>query len=65
MCRTLGLFPEVSRFGVFTMVLLALHIMGELLTLVLLALIRSPTLANSITTLLCIIGVLVGSGFVR
>lgn len=47
------------------MVLLALHIMGELLTLVLLALIRSPTLANSITTLLCIIGVLVGSGFVR
>ncbi|XP_049640667.1 ATP-binding cassette sub-family G member 5 [Suncus etruscus] len=62
---TLGLFPDMARFSIFTVVLLALHVEGELLTLVLLGLIHSPTLVNSIVTLLCVAGALVGSGLVR
>lgn len=63
--RTLGLYPEAARFGYFSAALLAPHIIGELLTLVLLGMVQDPNVVNSIVALLCIAGVLVGSGFVR
>ncbi|XP_036922473.1 ATP-binding cassette sub-family G member 5 [Sturnira hondurensis] len=62
---TLGLYPEVARFGYFSAALLAPHIIGELLTLVLLGMVQDPNVVNSVVALLCIAGVLVGSGFVR
>lgn len=63
--RTLGLYPEVARFGYFSAALLAPHLIGEFLTLVLLGMIQNPNVVNSIVALLCIAGLLVGSGFVR
>ncbi|XP_054423173.1 ATP-binding cassette sub-family G member 5 [Pteronotus mesoamericanus] len=62
---TLGLYPEVARFGYFSAALLAPHLIGEFLTLVLLGMVQDPNVVNSIVALLCIAGVLVGSGFVR
>ncbi|XP_006083475.1 ATP-binding cassette sub-family G member 5 [Myotis lucifugus] len=62
---TLGLYPEVARFGYFSAALLAPHLIGEFLTLVLLGMVQNPNVVNSIVALLCIAGVLVGSGFVR
>ncbi|XP_042531442.1 ATP-binding cassette sub-family G member 5 [Dipodomys spectabilis] len=62
---TLGLSPEFSRFVYFSAALLAPHLIGELLTLVILGMIQNPNIANSVVALLTITGVLVGSGFVR
>ncbi|XP_004400221.1 PREDICTED: ATP-binding cassette sub-family G member 5 [Odobenus rosmarus divergens] len=62
---TLGLYPEVARFGYFSAALLAPHLIGEFLTLVLLGMIQNPNVVNSIVALLCIAGILVGSGLVR
>ncbi|XP_006882381.1 PREDICTED: ATP-binding cassette sub-family G member 5 [Elephantulus edwardii] len=62
---TLGLYPEVTRFGYFSAALLAPHLIGEFLTLVLLGIIQNPNVANSAVALLSIAGVLVGSGFMR
>uniref|UniRef100_A0A8D2DW56 ATP-binding cassette sub-family G member 5 n=1 Tax=Sciurus vulgaris TaxID=55149 RepID=A0A8D2DW56_SCIVU len=62
---TLGLYPEVARFGYFSAALLAPHLIGEFLTLVLLGIIQNPNIANSVVALLSIAGVLVGSGFLR
>lgn len=63
--RTLALYPEAARFGYFSAALLAPHIIGEFLTLVLLGVIQDPNVVNSVVALLSIAGVLVGSGFVR
>ncbi|KAM5143272.1 ATP-binding cassette sub-family G member 5 [Callospermophilus lateralis] len=62
---TLGLYPEVARFGYFSAALLAPHLIGEFLTLVVLGMIQNPNIANSVVALLSITGVLVGSGFLR
>ncbi|KAM5293039.1 ATP-binding cassette sub-family G member 5 [Ctenodactylus gundi] len=62
---TLGLYPEAARFGYFSAALLAPHIIGECLTLVLLGAVQNPNIVNSIVALLSIAGLLVGSGFVR
>ncbi|KAM5252109.1 ATP-binding cassette sub-family G member 5 isoform 1-T1 [Hipposideros larvatus] len=62
---TLGLYPEVARFGCFSAAVLAPHLIGEFLTLVLLGMVQDPNVVNSIVALLCIAGVLVGSGFLR
>uniref|UniRef100_A0A5F9DN09 ATP binding cassette subfamily G member 5 n=1 Tax=Oryctolagus cuniculus TaxID=9986 RepID=A0A5F9DN09_RABIT len=62
---TLGLYPGVARFGYFSAALLAPHLIGEFLTLVLLGFIQNPNIVNSVVALLCIAGVLVGSGFLR
>ncbi|XP_005576055.3 ATP-binding cassette sub-family G member 5 isoform X2 [Macaca fascicularis] len=62
---TLGLHPEVARFGYFSAALLAPHLIGEFLTLVLLGIIQNPNIVNSVVALLSIAGVLIGSGFVR
>ncbi|XP_016059571.1 PREDICTED: ATP-binding cassette sub-family G member 5 [Miniopterus natalensis] len=62
---TLGLYPEVARFGYFSAALLAPHLIGEFLTLVLLGMVQNPNVVNSVVALLCISGVLVGSGFLR
>uniref|UniRef100_A0A2I3GD20 ATP binding cassette subfamily G member 5 n=1 Tax=Nomascus leucogenys TaxID=61853 RepID=A0A2I3GD20_NOMLE len=61
----LGLHPEVARFGYFSAALLAPHLIGEFLTLVLLGIIQNPNIVNSVVALLSIAGVLVGSGFLR
>ncbi|XP_004447364.1 ATP-binding cassette sub-family G member 5 isoform X2 [Dasypus novemcinctus] len=62
---TLGLYPEVARFGYFSAALLPPHLVGELLTLVLLGMVQNPNVVNSGVALLSIAGVLVGSGFLR
>ncbi|KAF6320776.1 ATP binding cassette subfamily G member 5 [Rhinolophus ferrumequinum] len=62
---TLGLYPEVARFGYFSAAVLAPHLIGEFLTLVVLGMVQNPNVVNSVVALLCIAGVLVGSGFVR
>ncbi|XP_053445496.1 ATP-binding cassette sub-family G member 5 isoform X1 [Nycticebus coucang] len=62
---TLNLYPEVARFGYFSVALLAPHLIGEFLTLVLLGIVQNPNIVNSIVALLSIAGMLIGSGFVR
>ncbi|KAM6180341.1 ATP-binding cassette sub-family G member 5 [Erethizon dorsatum] len=62
---TLGLYPEAAQFVYFSAALLAPHLIGECLTLVLLGIIQNPNIVNSIVALLSISGLLVGSGFVR
>lgn len=63
--RTLALYPEAARFGYFSVALLAPHLIGEFLSLVLLGVIQNPNVVNSMVALLSIAGVLMGSGFVR
>ncbi|TKC47423.1 hypothetical protein EI555_009456, partial [Monodon monoceros] len=60
---TLALYPEAARFGYFSAAILAPHLIGEFLTLVLLGVVQNPNVVNSMVALLCIAGVLVGSGF--
>uniref|UniRef100_H9GM31 ATP binding cassette subfamily G member 5 n=1 Tax=Anolis carolinensis TaxID=28377 RepID=H9GM31_ANOCA len=62
---TMGLYPEVSRFGYFFAALLGPHIFGELLTLAFLGIIQNPNVVSGITLLLNIAGVLAGSGLIR
>ncbi|XP_060165107.1 ATP-binding cassette sub-family G member 5 isoform X2 [Globicephala melas] len=62
---TLALYPEAARFGYFSAAILAPHLIGEFLTLVLLGVVQNPNVVNSMVALLCIAGVLVGSGFLR
>lgn len=62
---TLGLYPEVARFGYFSAALLVPHLIGEFLTLVLLGVVQNPNIVNSIVALLSVAGLLVGSGFIR
>lgn len=61
----MGLHPEAASFGYFFAVVIAPHIVGELLTLVFLGVIQNPNVANGGIVLLTIAGVLAGSGLVR
>ncbi|OXB77951.1 UNVERIFIED_CONTAM: hypothetical protein H355_003174 [Colinus virginianus] len=63
--RTVGLYPDPFRFGVFFAVVLASHIIGELLTLVMLGVIQNPNIVQSGVVLLNSAGVVVGTGLVR
>jgi ATP-binding cassette subfamily G (WHITE) protein 5 (sterolin 1) len=63
--RTLGLYPEIARFGYFSAALLAPHLIGEFVTLVILGMVQNPNVANSVMALLISAGLLVGSGLVR
>uniref|UniRef100_A0A8C0XIP4 ATP-binding cassette sub-family G member 5 n=1 Tax=Castor canadensis TaxID=51338 RepID=A0A8C0XIP4_CASCN len=62
---TLGLYPEIARFGYFSAALLAPHLIGEFVTLVILGMVQNPNVANSVMALLISAGLLVGSGLVR
>uniref|UniRef100_A0A3Q2PX82 ATP-binding cassette, sub-family G (WHITE), member 5 n=1 Tax=Fundulus heteroclitus TaxID=8078 RepID=A0A3Q2PX82_FUNHE len=62
---TVGMHPETWRFLCFTAVVLVPHIIGELLTVVLLGVVQDPNMVNTGVALLNIAGVLVGSGFLR
>ncbi|XP_067421163.1 ATP-binding cassette sub-family G member 5 isoform X1 [Emydura macquarii macquarii] len=62
---TVGMNPDASRFGCFFAVMLVPHIIGELLTLVLLGVVQNPNVVNSGVMLLNVAGVLVGTGLVR
>ncbi|XP_004077344.1 ATP-binding cassette sub-family G member 5 [Oryzias latipes] len=60
-----GMHPETLRFLCFTAVVLVPHIIGELLTVVLLGVVQDPNMVNTGVALLNIAGILVGSGFLR
>ncbi|XP_038156078.1 ATP-binding cassette sub-family G member 5 [Cyprinodon tularosa] len=62
---TVGMHPETWRFLCFTAVVLVPHVVGELLTVVLLGVVQDPNMVNSGVALLNIAGILVGSGFLR
>ncbi|MED6242177.1 hypothetical protein ATANTOWER_001232 [Ataeniobius toweri] len=62
---TVGMHPETWRFLCFTAVVLVPHIIGELLTVVLLGVVQDPNMVNTGVALLNIAGILVGSGFLR
>ncbi|XP_053568706.1 ATP-binding cassette sub-family G member 5 [Bombina bombina] len=62
---TIGLNPEVTRFGCFFAVVLVPHLMGEFLTLAVLGVVNNPNIVNAGVTLLNIAGILVGSGILR
>ncbi|XP_009977508.1 PREDICTED: ATP-binding cassette sub-family G member 5 [Tauraco erythrolophus] len=62
---TVGLYPEASRFGTFFAVILASHIIGELLTLVMLGVVQNPNIVQSGVVLLNSAGVIVGAGLLR
>lgn len=57
--------PDASRFGIFFAVILASHMIGELLTLVILGIVQDPNLVQSGIVLLNSAGVIVGTGLVR
>ncbi|KAJ7422040.1 ATP-binding cassette sub-family G member 5 [Pitangus sulphuratus] len=62
---TTGLYPDASRFGIFFAAVLASHIIGELLTLVILGVVQNPNIVQSGVVLLNSAGVIVGTGLVR
>ncbi|XP_068865835.1 ATP-binding cassette sub-family G member 5 [Aphelocoma coerulescens] len=62
---TTGLYPDASRFGIFFAVVLASHMIGELLTLVILGVVQDPNIVQSGVVLLNSAGVIVGTGLVR
>uniref|UniRef100_A0A8C9N515 ATP binding cassette subfamily G member 5 n=1 Tax=Serinus canaria TaxID=9135 RepID=A0A8C9N515_SERCA len=62
---TTGLYPDASRFGIFFAVVLASHMIGELLTLVILGMVQDPNIVQSGIVLLNSAGVIVGTGLVR
>uniref|UniRef100_A0A8C0USN0 ATP binding cassette subfamily G member 5 n=1 Tax=Cyanistes caeruleus TaxID=156563 RepID=A0A8C0USN0_CYACU len=62
---TTGLYPDASRFGIFFAVVLASHMIGELLTLVILGMVQDPNIVQSGVVLLNSAGVIVGTGLVR
>ncbi|KAM9365538.1 ATP-binding cassette sub-family G member 5 [Pholidichthys leucotaenia] len=62
---TVGMNPDSIRFLCFTTVVLVPHIIGELLTVVLLGVVQDPNMVNTGVALLNIAGILVGSGFLR
>uniref|UniRef100_H0W9I0 ATP binding cassette subfamily G member 5 n=1 Tax=Cavia porcellus TaxID=10141 RepID=H0W9I0_CAVPO len=61
----LGLYPEAARFGYFSAAVLAPHLIGECLALVLLGIVQNPNIINSLVAVLITAGLLIGSGFVR
>ncbi|XP_068597293.1 ATP-binding cassette sub-family G member 5 [Brachionichthys hirsutus] len=62
---TVGMHPDSLRFLCFSAVVQVPHIVGELLTVVLLGVVQDPNMVNSGVALLNIAGILVGSGFLR
>ncbi|XP_055495593.1 ATP-binding cassette sub-family G member 5 [Leucoraja erinacea] len=62
---TLGMFPLWERFGCFFAVLIVPHLVGELLTLILLGVVQNPNIVNSAVALINVAGILLGSGFLR
>lgn len=63
--RSIGLHPDPLRFGIFFAVVFASHVIGELLTLVMLGVIQNPNIVQSGVVLLNSAGVVVGAGLVR
>lgn len=62
---TVGMNPDPVRFLCFSAVVMVPHIIGELLTLVLLGVVQDPNMVNSGVALLNVAGIMVGSGFLR
>uniref|UniRef100_A0A672UNW1 ATP binding cassette subfamily G member 5 n=1 Tax=Strigops habroptila TaxID=2489341 RepID=A0A672UNW1_STRHB len=60
-----GLHPDAARFGIFFAVVLACHIIGELLTLAVLGVVQNPNIVQSGVVLLSSAGVTVGTGLLR
>nr|XP_055026795.1 ATP-binding cassette sub-family G member 5 [Misgurnus anguillicaudatus] len=62
---TVGMNPDPLRFLCFSAVVLVPHVIGELLTLVLLGVVQDPNMVNSGVALLNVAGIMLGSGFLR
>uniref|UniRef100_A0A8C8CWI6 ABC transporter domain-containing protein n=2 Tax=Oncorhynchus tshawytscha TaxID=74940 RepID=A0A8C8CWI6_ONCTS len=62
---TVGMNPEMWRFLSFSAVILVPHLVGELLTLVLMGVVQDPNMVNTGVALLNVAGIMVGSGFLR
>ncbi|XP_073690184.1 ATP-binding cassette sub-family G member 5 [Garra rufa] len=62
---TVGMNPDPMRFTCFSAVVMVPHIVGELLTLVLLGVVQDTNMVNSGVALLNVAGIMVGSGFLR
>ncbi|TRY64886.1 hypothetical protein DNTS_024587 [Danionella cerebrum] len=62
---TVGMNPDPIRFLCFSAVVMVPHIVGELLTMVLLGVVQDPNMVNSGVALLNVAGIMVGSGFLR
>ncbi|XP_067901323.1 ATP-binding cassette sub-family G member 5 isoform X2 [Heterodontus francisci] len=62
---TLGMFPLWGRFGCFFAVLIVPHLVGELLTLIILGVVQNPNIVNSAVALITVAGTLLGSSFLR
>ncbi|CAJ1067092.1 ATP-binding cassette sub-family G member 5 [Xyrichtys novacula] len=62
---TVGMHPDTFRFLCFTAVVMVPHIIGEMLTVVLLGVVQDPNMVNTGVALLNIAGILIGSGFLR
>ncbi|KAG9344567.1 hypothetical protein JZ751_011239, partial [Albula glossodonta] len=62
---TVGMYPDVFRFLCFSGVILVPHLVGELLTLVLMGVVQDPNMVNTGVALLNVAGLMVGSGFLR
>uniref|UniRef100_A0A673WEW5 ATP-binding cassette, sub-family G (WHITE), member 5 n=1 Tax=Salmo trutta TaxID=8032 RepID=A0A673WEW5_SALTR len=62
---TVGMNPEMWRFLCFSAVILVPHLVGELLTLVLMGVVQDPNMVNTGVALLNVAGIMVGSGFLR
>ncbi|XP_062492968.1 ATP-binding cassette sub-family G member 5 isoform X2 [Pezoporus occidentalis] len=60
-----GMHPDAARFGIFFAVVLACHIIGELLTLAVLGVVQNPNIVQSGVVLLNSAGVTVGAGLLR
>ncbi|XP_078505811.1 ATP-binding cassette sub-family G member 5 isoform X1 [Lissotriton helveticus] len=61
----IGLVADIARFGIFFVILLALHLIGEFFTLVFLAVVDNPNIVNAGVTLINISGILIGAGILR
>ncbi|XP_016127706.1 ATP-binding cassette sub-family G member 5-like [Sinocyclocheilus grahami] len=62
---TVSMNPDPVRFMCFSAMVMVPHIIGELLTLVLLGVVQDPNMVNSGVALLSVAGIMVGSGFLR
>ncbi|XP_035176059.1 LOW QUALITY PROTEIN: ATP-binding cassette sub-family G member 5 [Oxyura jamaicensis] len=62
---TVGLYPDAARFGIFFAAVFASHVIGELLTLVILGVVQNPNIVQSGVVLLNSAGVVAGTGLVR
>ena len=63
--RGTGLYPDATRFGLFTTEIIILHYWGEILTVGCMGIFMNPNLAYSVAALLQFGNVVISSGLLR